>query len=157
MSSYKGHLLGGCAVYLCIIMSAALCSVIETESLFRWMRWLCCTLIGALFPDLDTKSIGQKWFYRALLVASIMLIVYDQQKIFTIVSLGSLIPLLVNHRGLLHRWWFILGVAGVYVVAVTSLAPVQSDIALYDACFFLAGAASHLWLDGGFRLLLRVR
>ena len=157
MPSYKGHIIGGLAVYLLIMMSVVVYKFLPIQSVPQLAKWLVCTLVGALFPDLDIKSIGQKWFYRFIALISLLLLAYEQQHVFTMVSLCGLIPLLVSHRGMLHRWWFIGMVAMFYVFTMTYFVPNYYHAAVLDASFFSAGAASHLWLDGGWRLLFRIR
>jgi hypothetical protein len=156
MSSYKGHLFGGVFIYMMIVVGAAFYTMMSKVSFAQLIEWLLCTLAGALFPDLDIKSIGQKWFYRALACASIVLLIYEKQQAFTIVSLCGLVPLLVNHRGILHRSWFILSVASIYMIVIAHVAPSYIEAAFVDACFFVLGAFSHLWLDGGWRLLIKI-
>lgn len=157
MPSYKGHIIGGLLTYCLVIAAAVVYKLFAIRSIPQLIEWLLCTLAGALFPDLDTKSMGQKWFYRGLACISILLIAYEKHQAFTVVSLCGLVPLLVNHRGLLHRWWFIVGVAALYVFTITRFVPSYYNAAFFNACFFIVGAASHLWLDGGIRLLSRVR
>lgn len=156
MSSYKGHLLGGLFIYMLIVVAAACYAMMSTVSFAQLIEWLLCTLAGALFPDLDIKSIGQKWFYRALACMSIIFLISEKQQLFTIVSLCGLVPLLVNHRGMLHRSWFIIGIACLYMIVIANVAPSYIEAAFADACFFVLGALSHLWLDGGWRLIIRI-
>ncbi|MGC2310143.1 MAG: hypothetical protein WA432_00805 [Candidatus Babeliaceae bacterium] len=74
MPSYKGHLLGGLVVY-----SIALLFMATTLSWLTKGEWLLCTLFGALFPDIDIKSKGQKLFYALLLVIGSFFIKSDQK------------------------------------------------------------------------------
>ena len=60
MSNYRGHLIGACIVYSVIIFVLSF----HTKSFITLTEWLLCTLLGSLFPDIDTKSKGQKLFYR---------------------------------------------------------------------------------------------
>ncbi len=56
----------------------------------------------ALFPDLDTASIPQRWFYRFLLVAMIVAIIKKEIDIFAVMAFLGIVPLLDRHRGWTH-------------------------------------------------------
>src|SRR5882724_10040377 len=60
MPGYKGHLVGGAAVY--VLFLCCIIGVVK-PSLLMASEWLIFTLAGALFPDVDIKSKGQKYFY----------------------------------------------------------------------------------------------
>jgi len=63
MPNYKGHLAGGVVTY-CVV----LCALVGTAPSFMTAgEWLLFTLAGALFPDIDIKSKGQKYFYYLVL------------------------------------------------------------------------------------------
>jgi hypothetical protein len=123
----------------------------------RLAEWLVCALLGSLFPDIDIKSKGQKIFYGALFMLAFVLLIKKQWRILAYVGIVSIIPLLVEHRGLFHRWWFliILVVSGAY--GMIMLYPHEAQRIWYDAGFFLLGIASHLYLDMGFRKMFRMR
>jgi membrane-bound metal-dependent hydrolase YbcI (DUF457 family) len=73
-----------------------------------------------------------------------------------VVSLLSLTPLLVNHRGIFHRLWFVIcvPVGGALLLGIAM--PAYAEMALWDSFFFVLGAVSHLWLDLGVRRMLRI-
>ena len=56
----------------------------------------------ALFPDLDTASIIQRWFYRALLVLLLILMINKQYDYFIVLSFVAVLPLIDKHRGWTH-------------------------------------------------------
>ena len=66
------------------------------------------TAFFAFFPDLDTKSTPQKWFYRSLVVVNIMLIILRKFELCSYISTVCMIPLLDKHRGITHS--FILSI-----------------------------------------------
>jgi|SRR5579863_2313423 len=151
MPGYKGHLLGGCVSY------ALLLAVIYMycPSYAVAARWLMCALAGSLFPDIDVKSKGQNYFYW--IIFFIMLVLLAQQQLYALAfcSMVSIIPMLVRHRGIFHRWWFIVLVAvGVWLL-ITQYAPLYRTQLGYDVLFFIVGAFSHLWLDLGLRRMFR--
>ncbi|MCZ6552931.1 MAG: metal-dependent hydrolase [SAR324 cluster bacterium] len=59
----------------------------------------------ALFPDLDTASIPQRWFYRGMAAAIVALILTGRWQSAALLGLVALLPLLHHHRGWTHRWW----------------------------------------------------
>ncbi len=60
------------------------------------------TVFMSLFPDLDSASILQRWFYRFALVILILLFMVGQMGLFAAVSFIILLPLLHKHRGWTH-------------------------------------------------------
>jgi uncharacterized membrane protein YpjA len=67
----------------------------------------------------------------------------------------SVVPMLVKHRGLFHRLWFVtLMPFGVWAL-ITTYIPNYTHAAFYYTLFFVLGAISHLWLDLGIKQMLR--
>ncbi len=60
------------------------------------------TLFMSLFPDLDSASVLQRWFYRIILIILIGLFFTGQTGLFAAVTFVSLLPLLHRHRGWTH-------------------------------------------------------
>ena len=57
MPGYRAHLAGGLTVYgITIYLLRSYCG-----SVFIAAEWMLFTLAGSLFPDIDTKSKGQKF------------------------------------------------------------------------------------------------
>lgn len=143
MPGYRGHLMVGVAVWaFAIFFFSALSSI----SLLTG-GWLLCTLAGALFPDIDTKSQGQRLFYIAIFLSYPILFYY--RYIATCLFLGFFccVPLFVRHRGIFHSYWF-LGMATLGgVMGLIILFPAYAHALVIDASFFLLGAYSHVALD----------
>jgi membrane-bound metal-dependent hydrolase YbcI (DUF457 family) len=153
MPNYKKHLVGGVGVWATLLM---LMQQVYVVSLLSASEWLICSLAGSLFPDIDIKSKGQKYFYRVILLVFIFLIIQQQFVLLAPCSIMAIVPLLVRHRGIFHRLWFVIlcPLAFWYIACLSS--PVMSRPLLFDVIFFIAGAISHLWLDFGFWRMLRV-
>jgi hypothetical protein len=151
MPGYKGHLVGGCVVYVVLI------SVVYTQcpSYLVAGRWLICALAGSLFPDIDVKSKGQNYFYWLVLFMALILIARKQLHALACLSLVSMTPMLVRHRGIFHRWWFIVAVGGALWMLALHYAPAYGKQVWGDALFFILGALSHVWLDVGWRRMFR--
>ncbi len=152
MANYKGHLAGGIFVYLLGIYF-----VIQARSisLVLALEWLLFTLAGALFPDIDIKSKGQKLFYWILFFLSMILLLLNHIQALIILGFIGLTPLLVRHRGIFHSLWFVLLIPSLVAFFVCMYVPNCSRIIVFDTIFFIAGAISHLWLDFGFKRMMR--
>ncbi len=151
MPGYKGHITGGAIAYsILLIPLVSYCTSVTTAA-----GWLLCAIAGALFPDVDIKSKGQKYFYRLLLIIFIVLILEKKFDLLAIMSLLSLVPMLVKHRGLFHRLWFVIMLPLTLWFCMSLYFPhVTHELLLY-IIFFIAGAISHLYLDLGLRRMLR--
>ncbi len=147
MPGYKTHIMGGVisfsAVYIGLITYGF------HPTLFQSTSWFLCALVGSVFPDIDTPSMGRYVGYRLLAVITIMGIV---SKIYLLSILAGAIFFLsqvARHRGLFHKVWFVLLLAGVGILLTSSIAPAWTFAMQYYALFFVAGALSHLILDQG--------
>jgi hypothetical protein len=119
------------------------------------IEWLLCTLLGALFPDIDTKSAGQKLVYRILFITMLILILRKLWPLVACLSLISLVPPLSRHRGMFHSPWFLIVSTGSMMLLSALLFPKQAHHISINLLFFLMGAFSHLFLDFGFVKVLR--
>lgn len=142
MAGYRGHLIGGFVsfhmMYICMkYIGFTFCDPI---GLFL------ITLFGSLFPDVDTKSKGQKYTYGGILLVVLWLIYKKQFEMVSYLSILFTLPLLVKHRGIFHDMRFLLLltiVCGHF--AIRNGLP-HIDIIQYGF-FFNIGLLSHLLLD----------
>ncbi len=144
MPGYKGHLVGGAIAFSCMIL---VFKWWQNPTFFVAIHYFFCTLLGSLFPDIDTKSRGQGIFYRALLVFLGILLFRGYQNVCIILSLLALTPLLVRHRGLFHKPWFLLCIPLGIAWLCSSFGLVTVPLAVGSAFFFITGALSHIALD----------
>jgi hypothetical protein len=148
MPGYKTHIAGGLVVY----GAAAYCvHLLIHPSWFTLLEWGLCTVAGSLFPDIDTKSKGQKLFYTMIAIVMLILFARGCFDALALLALCALVPILVRHRGLFHRSWFIIIFALTVSYAGSLCLPAHAHAFLYDALFFIAGALSHIGLDMGIR------
>ncbi len=153
MSNYKGHIFGGVGLF-CIARYALKG---YNPSILTSIEWLFFTIFGALFPDIDIKSKGQKLFYRLLFLLFCVLFLQQRFAAVALLSLLGVFPLLVKHRGITHSIWFI-GTLSITSITYTYLfVPQYASIIFFDTLFFFIGAFSHLWLDLGLRRAVRFR
>ena len=150
MPGYKGHLAGGCVVYsICLFALHA-----THPSIPLALGWFAATCAGSLFPDIDIKSKGQKYFYWILLLLLVwsiwrfkQLSTHARFDLVAGIAIIALLPLLVRHRGVTHKPWFILVLSfGLWMTFIGFLPDYSSEIFIF-LLFFVVGAMSHIWLD----------
>ena len=157
MPNYKAHLFGG---FVCFALLLAIPIYVfhytfsMDSSLLVWL--LICSLAGALFPDIDTKSKGQFYFSTIAFFFIVIAIMLKKWMWLSGISLALITPLLVNHRGITHQIWFIFTAP----FCIPLIAAYTSKALIFPAfmgyIFFVCGALSHLILDfGPFRFLQR--
>ena len=56
----------------------------------------------ALFPDLDTASIPQRWYLRGLVLAMVLCLAEGARALFTVLAFAAPLPMLHKHRGWTH-------------------------------------------------------
>ncbi len=152
MPGYRAHISFGALLYVCIIVLLRVDSIRSYSVLFEW---LLCIIAGTLFPDIDIKSKGRKYFYRLLSILAYLMVINGNKILLLLLGLLALVPLVVRHRGVFHNSLCILLGAGASWVIITTYIPGCEVSCAYDLGFFVLGAWSHLLLDGGTRLFLR--
>ncbi|HLC07131.1 MAG TPA: metal-dependent hydrolase [Candidatus Babeliales bacterium] len=152
MPNYKGHLVGGLVVYGMIFFG--LLGALK-PSMLTAGEWLLFTLAGALFPDIDIKSKGQKYFYYVIFLFFIVLVAKEQFHTLTCCSFIIMSPMLVRHRGIFHNPLFVTAMPLLVWFCASIMVPHVSRQLFFDAMFFIAGALSHIWLDFGTSQMFR--
>ncbi len=153
MPNYQTHLVGGALSFSVALVIAA---PIYQPSVLTAAEWFLFALAGSFFPDVDIKSKGQKYFYWMIFLLLIVLAITQRFVPLAIISIIATIPLLTKHRGLLHRTWFIIAAPLLTWHILASQFPTINQCLLLDMLFFIVGALSHLWLDMGWRKMLRI-
>ncbi len=143
MPNYKGHMVGGLVSYAGVLYLLRC----HNPTFFTAAEWLFFTLVGALFPDIDTKSKGQKFFYQIVGMLLLFLLIQGRFQTVAFVAIIALFPLLVRHRGITHSLYFIVGLALCVVTYTQLAAPCYANIVFFDTLFFFVGACSHVILD----------
>jgi hypothetical protein len=151
MPNYKGHLWGGLVAYMTVMLVV----VKMSPSLVTGAEWLLCALAGALFPDIDIKSKGQKYFYWVFFVLFLFLFYRKQYGVLSCSSLFMFTPMLVRHRGIFHRYTFIIALPLCLWLTSTLLCPELSRPLFFNMAFFVAGGVSHIFLDRNWSKLFR--
>lgn len=154
MPNYKKHLAGGCLVYGLLTYLTVKLNLAQLDVNLQIQALAAC-LIGSLFPDIDTKSKIQKYIYFMILALSIYLMANGLAYQACILTTMSLLPLVVSHRGLFHRLWFIFMCLGLgnYLCYLNQACWFKNCFCL--SIFFLIGVISHIWLDMGWKKLFK--
>jgi hypothetical protein len=164
--NFKGHLTGGIVAGIGVTGLAARWGYIPPGDYPTWVAVCGTTLFFSLFPDLDTSSVPQRWFFRAVLAALFYLGWNQHYELATLVGILSVLPLLDHHRGWTH--WKISPLLVPVLLGATyeywrarqaffdefSWVNVQSLLAGH-LVFLVAGVVgwyTHLLLDGCFKL-----
>lgn len=151
MPNFKGHVVGGLFAYGCV---AFMLSAQDT-SIFGHAVGLSATLAGALFPDIDTQSKGQRLYLKVLalvLLMSLCLRAYIPLLLVLALFFGAL---LMPHRGIFHNFWFITCALVLIDLCLLIVIPYRKVEIIATSLFFFAGVLSHLLLDKGLRKTFR--
>ncbi|MCL4361210.1 metal-dependent hydrolase [Candidatus Dependentiae bacterium] len=151
MPNYKGHVAGAITSFSLAILLFS----VYRFSFFVILQWFIMTILGGLFPDIDTKSKGQKIFYRIIIVSLICLILIKEWISASFLGIMATVPLNVKHRGLFHKLWFNVIFVIMIVATLFNIFPNYSFYIFSNGFFFLLGIISHLWLDFGWRRMFR--
>jgi membrane-bound metal-dependent hydrolase YbcI (DUF457 family) len=103
MSVYKGHLAGGICSF--ILYMLALVVFFSFSPNANALIWLGLCLLGALWPDVDTNSLGQKLFYGIFLVLDSFFLLWGLYKEAALLGFFALLPIIGKHRGWTHTIW----------------------------------------------------
>lgn len=153
MPGYKGHLVGGIIAFG-LLFFGMISAIVPGASHLTIMEWLLFALAGSLFPDVDVKSKGQKYFYYVVLVCFIVLTMRQQLEMLTCFSFMVITPMLARHRGIFHSPRFVIIVPLLTWMMIAASMPQLATQFFFDTVFFITGALSHLWLDFGTRQFL---
>ena len=113
----------------------------------RKIELLMYTLIGALFPDIDTKSKIQRVMYIIFFTLLLLLAYTKQYAAATATGILACLPLNGASPG--HFSFDILfNILGRIAILCTKFYyPAYTIIMVYNVIFFLAGVFSHLFAD----------
>ena len=146
MPSYKVHLIGGVATYAGITAIASLTPLESFSTPFQLLL-VGCALTGSIFPDIDIASRIQIIFFRIMFVTLPLLLFFKYFTSFVCMALLSISLVVIKHRTLTHRVWFLLllTVAGVSTVFIKH--PAFTTLACMAGLHFFVGSISHIALD----------
>jgi hypothetical protein len=128
--SFKGHLIGGVLAGAGLATAASRLGHLPGQGWEAWAWVFGTTVAFSLFPDLDTSSVPQRWFFRLVFAALLYLGWTEDYERATLVGLLAVLPLLDHHRGWTH--W--------------KLSPLLVPLAL--GAVFEYWRARHAWFSG---------
>lgn len=114
-------------------------------------------VLFALFPDVDTNSVGQNIFFGIAFLADILLIVSGKFEAAAYLGLLAMLPIIAKHRGWTHH-----KLAMVLVPLPILIIPYLQNQKIWTLGVLIYGAAvvgyfSHLLLDGLIVKSIRIR
>lgn len=155
MAGYKGHIVGaivcvGAAVALVDIFAPQLWG--ETAGLLDRTQTIAALLVVSvmfgLWPDVDTNSMGQNFFFGLAFLADITLIAQGRLEAAAYLGLLAMTPIIGRHRGWTHSFWAMVAVPLPIIVVpyLHNQHVIPVTIGVYGAA--VLGYFSHLLLDG---------
>lgn len=147
MSMYRGHLLGGLAAYLMVIVVYG----IYTSAFQHYFPGLLAALAGSLFPDIDIRSKGQRLFLKILFLLIVVCLYMQASVPLMVLLMFSVLPIVFPHRGLFHDLIFVGLLALTVAGSLIYVMPDSTDKICLVTFFFYVGVLSHLVLDKGFK------
>ena len=91
----------------------------------------------ALFPDLDTASIPQRWFLRGMFALLIAALAWGRLDLFVLLAFAALLPLIHRHRGWTH-WRITPWVIPLFLASIHEYLRAQSS-------WFLGFSWENVW------------
>ena len=145
MSGYRTHLFGAVVSFYIALLIAGLWWQLTGPEIV-----LCAVfaLLAGLWPDVDTKSVGQSLFYSLFFLFDVYLIWERQYKAAAYFGLIIMLPILGKHRGFTHtRWAAILIPGGLYLFYLFYQDWMFEPRTLVYPLSAICGYMSHLALD----------
>ena len=149
MPGYKAHLTGGIVFGGGLLATAVWMKAFQPD-LKQTVALLSICTLGALFPDTDTDSKGQRFFYTGLVILDLALMIQGLYRWAAVLGFCAMLPAVGQHRGWTHTWWAMLLIPLPLIilpVVFYRIAP-QAVLPFYLAAE--AGYFSHLIMDRKF-------
>ncbi len=146
MPGYKLHLAFGGAVVGAALVGAQHFSLVQVNPLVAALL-ICVGLIFSLFPDVDTDSKGQHFFYGLLAIVNLGLMWKGEYKWAAILGFAALLPAISRHRGFTHRWWAALLIPALVAAVPMCFYATSWQVLLPWYAAAVLGYCSHILLD----------
>jgi membrane-bound metal-dependent hydrolase YbcI (DUF457 family) len=155
MSNFRGHVAGSgfvAVVYLTILSLVFAINLIpDDRAIFNGFAFpivlVALTVMFGIFPDIDTNSKAQDFFYSAFFIADLALVATDQFQLAAYLGLVAMLPVLTHHRGWTHTKWAALLVPSPLVGFPWLIYPGDPWVGLPYYGAAILGYFSHLYLD----------
>lgn len=146
MPGYKTHLIGGLVSFSLVYFMSKPYSNFSPELL---LFCLAASLVGSLFPDLDTTSKMQYFFYILLAPFLVTALLMHHWIFFICGGAIALILGFIKHRTLFHRPFFLILLPTIIFLWVVIYYPQKIMPAFFITLSFIIGTLSHVALDIG--------
>jgi hypothetical protein len=150
MPNYKTHLVGGVITFILVLFVASNFCNIMNFTPHECLLYFGAACFGALFPDIDTRSMIQRCLLFLILILCFCAFIWRWWALLVGVLFLLLWLTIVKHRTTTHRKRFICLLPLGVIVFVGIKQPELLPQALTTYAFFVAGALSHIFLDFGF-------
>ena len=146
MPGYKGHITGA-ILFSSLSLAGIIWLGVYKPDIHTVWGLLGISLAGALFPDVDTDSKGQNFFYGILVILDLGLLIKGEYKSAAVLGFCALLPAIGHHRGWTHTWWAMLLIPAPILILpmIFYQCPWQQLLPFYLAA--VLGYLSHLVLD----------
>ncbi len=146
MPRYKTHLAFGFFSYLVFIYLSFIL-VHFCPTFLQIIGCFLCSILGSIFPDIDTTSKMQRLFFIFSSLVIFGSIVFRLWFLFFNLSFITVFVTLLKHRTITHNAWVLLGLSVLPILlGFLCCGNLVFDIFLGAFCF-LIGAFSHILLD----------
>ncbi len=164
--NFKGHVLGGIVAGSVVAAGATYLGHVAPDDLTTQAAVAGTALFFSLFPDLDTASVAQRWFFRGVFCTLLYLGWIEDYELATLVGILCVLPLLDHHRGWTHSKISPFITVGLLGTTYEYWRARQAFLGEFNWdnvhtlleghwVFFIAGIAgwyTHLLLDGRFKV-----
>lgn len=144
-TGWKEHTLVGLVVFIGLYFGLRSLGQLPTDPIQLGVMF-GLTILAALFPDVDTNSLGQDIVYGALIIADGYLIYKGFYREAAILGFLAMTPVVAEHRGWTHSWLaaFLVPLPLLYPT-VFHIPTLFSGQTMYTAT--LVGYTSHIIID----------
>jgi LexA-binding, inner membrane-associated putative hydrolase len=149
VSLYKGHLAGGSFAF--IIYLVVLIVFFAYKPSIEVLTWFGLCILGSIWPDVDTNSMGQKLFYGFFIALDLVFLLTGRYKEAAVLGFFALLPVIAKHRG----WTHSLSAAFLVPSPLLVLPLIKPGLSLGGLEYYtpvVVGYLSHLVLDREFKL-----
>jgi membrane-bound metal-dependent hydrolase YbcI (DUF457 family) len=115
------------------------------------LTWFGLCMLGALWPDVDTSSTGQKLFYGIFLVLDVFFLFTKRYKDAALLGFFALLPIVGRHRGWTHTIWAAFAIPSPFLL-LPVIRPGLNAGGLEYYLPVVIGYLSHLILDRELKL-----
>lgn len=153
MPGYKGHITGSAIAGGAVIAAVMALGYLHHQGVtpLQLVGLLGFCILGGLFPDVDTDSKGQNFFYGLLIIVDGALIYKHYYRWAAWLGFFAMLPAIGHHRGWTHTWWAMIVVGSpIVLIPMVLFGPEQRFVFLPFYIAFTLGYFSHLLLDRKF-------